>query len=58
MPLCGQLSKNSALFENNRFKKGATWFRICQSPKKGGSNPTSEGETVVGIYGIIREFSS
>ena len=27
--------KNSALFENYRFKKGTTWFRICQSLKKG-----------------------
>ncbi|WP_204244560.1 hypothetical protein, partial [Butyricicoccus pullicaecorum] len=33
--------KNSALFENYRFKKGTTWFRICQSLKKGGSSPTS-----------------
>lgn len=32
--------KNSALFENYRFKKGTTWFRICQSLKKGVRIPT------------------
>ena len=36
--------KNSALFENYRFKKGTTWFRICQSLKKGGFESHQLGE--------------
>ena len=36
--------KNSALFENYRFKKGATWFRICQSLKKGVRIPPVRGK--------------
>jgi len=33
--------KNGALFENDCFKKGATWFCLCQPLKNGGSSPTS-----------------